>query len=64
MSTGEPSPSEVIRDVAFDELFRGVCARPSMYVQPATFATVCAFIDGFDTARNGGPLRTRRNGSH
>jgi hypothetical protein len=27
-----------------------------MYVNPATYGTVCAFITGFDMARDGGPL--------
>ncbi len=52
----EPFPTERIHDPQFEELVAGICARPSMYVSPATFGAVCAYIQGFDAARSGGPL--------
>lgn len=38
------------------ELIRNLCKRPGMYVIPPGYATVCAYLQGFDDARNGGPL--------
>jgi hypothetical protein len=38
------------------ELFKFACNKPLMYVQSARFDAVCAFIDGFDMAMQGGPL--------
>jgi hypothetical protein len=36
--------------------FISVCARPGMYAQENTYAAVCAYISGFDTALCGGIL--------
>jgi hypothetical protein len=38
------------------ELFKFACNKPLMYVQAARYDTVCAFIDGYDMAMQGGPL--------
>lgn len=38
------------------ELFKFACNKPVMYVQSARFDAVCAFIDGYDMAMQGGPL--------
>lgn len=38
------------------EIICNVCRRPGMYVGYATFDNVCAYISGYDTARDGGPL--------
>jgi hypothetical protein len=40
----------------FPELVRHMCQRPSMWVRPPGFSSVCAYISGFDHARDGGPL--------
>jgi len=40
----------------FPELVRQLCQRPSMWVVPPHFSSVCAYISGFDHARDGGPL--------
>jgi hypothetical protein len=49
-------PNELIHDPQFEQLVAGMCRRPSMYVYPVSFGTVCAFLDGFDMARSGAPL--------
>jgi hypothetical protein len=45
-----------MRDPDFEEMVRSICARPGMWVIPPSFATVCAYLDGFNSARGGGPL--------
>jgi hypothetical protein len=40
----------------FQDLVRSVCKRPGMYVPSPYFSSVCAYICGFDQARDGGPL--------
>jgi hypothetical protein len=40
----------------FPELIPLLCTRTSMWVQPPCFSSVFAFIDGYDYARDGGPL--------
>jgi hypothetical protein len=40
----------------FPELVRHMCQRPSMWVRSPDFSSVCAYISGFDQARDGGPL--------
>jgi len=40
----------------FEAHIANLCARPGMFVVPASLATVCAYMDGFDVARDRGPL--------
>ena len=40
----------------FEELALFLCARPGMYCIDSSLATVCAYLGGFDAARDGGPL--------
>lgn len=56
MGQREPYPAERMRDPAFEEMIRSLCARPGMWVIPPSFATACAYIDGFNSARGGAPL--------
>ncbi|WP_162656993.1 hypothetical protein [Tuwongella immobilis] len=49
-------PSDWFQDPQFEQLVAQLCTHPGMYVAPVTFGAVCAYLDGFDTARNGGPL--------
>ncbi|MDB5311142.1 MAG: hypothetical protein JWO38_5344 [Gemmataceae bacterium] len=51
-----PFPSELVNDPQFDELVGRLCSHPQMYVNPVSFGAVCAYLDGFNAARNGGPL--------
>src|SRR5262245_54352218 len=51
-----PMPNELIHDPQFEQLVSGICCRPSMYVYPVNFGTVCALLAGFDLARSGAPL--------
>ena len=51
-----PFPLEQVTDPQFEEMVGHICLRPSMYVNPATYGSVCAFIDGFNAGRSGGPL--------
>jgi hypothetical protein len=51
-----PFPNEQVHDPQFEQLVGHICARPQMYVHPKTFDSVCAYLSGFDSARNGGPL--------
>lgn len=51
-----PFPSEQVYDPQFEDLVATICRHPAMYVSPATFAGVCAYLCGFDAARSGGPL--------
>ena len=51
-----PFPSEVVHDPQFEQLVGNLCLRAGMYVNPVSFAAVCAYLDGFDAARSGGPL--------
>ena len=43
-------------DVEFPDLICHLCKRPGMYVRSAYFSSVCAYINGYDEARDGGPL--------
>lgn len=52
----EPFPGEIIDDDDFQQLVAQICRTPGMYVKPPYFRSVLAFLSGFDTARNGGPL--------
>src|SRR5579872_5120251 len=52
----EPGKSEQIYDPEFEQLVESICSRPGMFVTPPTFGAVCAYLDGFDTARSNGPL--------
>ncbi|MDR3619274.1 MAG: hypothetical protein P4L85_07985 [Paludisphaera borealis] len=54
--TSEPFPSERIHDPQFEQLVDDLCQRPGMFVFPPSFGAVCAYLDGFDVARNHGPL--------
>ncbi len=38
------------------DLVSGLSQRPGMYTGEETYAAVCAFLGGFDLARDGGPL--------
>jgi hypothetical protein len=40
----------------FEALAANLCKRPGMYVGCETFAAVCAYLSGFDAARDNGPL--------
>jgi hypothetical protein len=51
-----PAPSEQIQDPRFEESVYHICLRPTMHVGVASYDCVCAFIDGFNAARSGGPL--------
>ncbi len=51
-----PFPTEQIHDPQFEELVGRLCRHPSNFVNPDTFWAVCAYLDGFDAARSGGPL--------
>lgn len=51
-----PYPSEQVHDPQFEQLVGHICTHPGMYVTPATFGSVCAYLGGFDAARSGGPL--------
>ncbi len=51
-----PFPSEQVPADDFERLVINICAHPQMYVNPPTFGAVCAYLGGFDAARNGGPL--------
>ncbi len=50
-------PQENVNDHAFRGLVAAMCARPGMYVNPPNADIVLAYIDGYDTGRDGGPLR-------
>jgi hypothetical protein len=56
MSLDEPHPAETFVDLQFEEFVQNLCLRPGMYVYPASFGTVCAFLDGFNEGRGSGPL--------
>lgn len=60
MSVEDPFPAEQVRDGQFEALVADLCARPGMYLHPPSLDTVIAYIDGFNTARSGGPLRGLR----
>jgi hypothetical protein len=51
-----PFPSELVHDPQFEQLVGAICLRPGMYITPPTFGGVCAYLDGFNAARSGGPL--------
>lgn len=40
----------------FEDLAAKVCKRPGMFVGCDSFAAVCAYLHGFDVARDEGPL--------
>jgi hypothetical protein len=40
----------------FETLAANVCKRPGMYVGCDSYAAVCAYLNGFDVARDRGPL--------
>ena len=52
----EPYPYELVHASDFEQLVGDICLRPGMMVYPVTFDTVCTYFDGFNAARNGGPL--------
>lgn len=56
MTLEEPFPSERRHVTGFEDMVRHLSTRPGMWVTPATFVTVCAFLDGFDQGRDGAPL--------
>ncbi|HEX8915624.1 MAG TPA: hypothetical protein VF796_24940 [Humisphaera sp.] len=56
MGTRDPLPHDGRHDPAFEDLVRHLCERPGMYVRNGGFDAVCAYLDGFDAARDGGPL--------
>lgn len=51
-----PSQGDLPLDVLFEEMVGYLCSRPATYVHPVTLGAVCAYLDGFNTARSGGPL--------
>src|SRR4051794_35172875 len=51
-----PFPAEQGSADDFERVVAQICAHPRLYVTPATFGTVCAYLNGFDAARSGGPL--------
>jgi hypothetical protein len=51
-----PFQSECV-STQLEGLVSALCKRPGMYVSEADLGQVCAFIQGFDTAQAGGPLR-------
>lgn len=66
-----PAPTEYFPDSRFEQVATGLCHRPAMYLGAATFDAVCAYLQGFDSARDGGPLIglhpwlvVRRNGGN
>jgi hypothetical protein len=52
----EHYPTERMCDASLEEMVQSICAGPGMWVIPPSFTTVCAYIDGFNSARGGGPL--------
>jgi hypothetical protein len=54
--TSGPFPNEQVHASDFEQLVTNICQRPSMFVCPPSYETVCAYLTGFDAARNGGPL--------
>jgi hypothetical protein len=50
------SHPESIHLPEFGKLVEAIGLRPSMYVQPASFDTVSAFIDGYNEALHRAPL--------
>jgi hypothetical protein len=40
----------------FEEIVPSVCQKTGMWVSPPTFRTATAFFQGYDMARDGGPL--------
>jgi hypothetical protein len=48
--------TELIHDPEFEQLVVNVCRAPGMFVGSASYGAVCAFLDGFNKARGGGPL--------
>jgi hypothetical protein len=53
--TREPYPSELVPDAEFEKLLRSICARPGMF-GVSTLSELCAYLEGFNHARSGGPL--------
>ena len=52
----EPYPNDLVYASDFAQLVGDICLRPGMMVSPVTFDTVCAYFEGFNAARSGGPL--------
>jgi hypothetical protein len=52
----EPFASEQFHDSQFEQMVAHLCTQLAMYVTPATFVAVCAYLSGLDAARSGGPL--------
>ena len=42
--------------MSFEELVPKVCRKTGMYLSSSTFRSVTAFLEGYDMARDGGPL--------
>jgi hypothetical protein len=51
-----PIQTEQIHAPEFEDLVTNLCRRPGMYVNLISYGAVCAFLDGFDAGRSGGPL--------
>ena len=51
-----PFPSELVHDSQFEAMVAFLCERPDMFVGRTDYWQVCAYLLGFDAARNGGPL--------
>jgi hypothetical protein len=51
-----PSSTEQIHDPHFEQMVDSLCRHPGMYVNPPTYGSVCAYLDGFDAAKSGGPF--------
>jgi hypothetical protein len=52
----EPYAHECHSDWQFEQLLSRFCQTPGMYITPVNYDTMCAYLQGFDAARNGGPL--------
>lgn len=52
----DPYPTEQIHDPQFEQMVDDLCKRPGMFVTPTNYDAVCAYLDGFNAARNHGPL--------
>ena len=43
-------------DLEFEKMVEILCTHPGMFLCPASYGAVCAYLERFDAARNGGPL--------